>query len=39
MSKKHKGGSAPIPKGNQSQSGPQEPGEKPVVPTPKGAGL
>jgi hypothetical protein len=37
MSKKHKGGSAPIPKGNQSQSGPQVPGEKPVAPTPKGA--
>jgi hypothetical protein len=37
MSKKHKGGSAPIPKGNQSHSGPQEPGGKPVATTPKGA--
>jgi len=24
MSKKHKGGSAPVPKGNQSRSGPQQ---------------
>ena len=37
MSKKHKGGSAPIPQGNQSQTGSQKPGEKPIVPRPKGA--
>jgi len=38
MSKKHKGGSAPIPKGNQSQSGSQKkPGDKPIAPKPKGA--
>jgi hypothetical protein len=37
MSKKHKGGSAPIPKGNQLQSGLKELGEKPVATTPKGA--
>jgi hypothetical protein len=37
MSKKHKGGPAPIPKGNQSRSGPSEPGEKPIAPPPEGA--
>lgn len=37
MSKKHKGGSAPIPKGNQSQSGPQKAGVKPIAPKRKGA--
>jgi hypothetical protein len=37
MSKKHKGGPAPIPKGNQSQSGPQEPGDKPIALPPEGA--
>jgi hypothetical protein len=37
MSKKHKGGSSPIPEGNQSQSGPFQPGEKPIALTPKGA--
>jgi hypothetical protein len=37
MSKKHKGGPAPIPQGNQSHSGPQEPGEKPIAPGPDGA--
>jgi len=37
MSKKHKGGSAPIPKGNRSQSGSQEPGDKPIAPPPDGA--
>jgi hypothetical protein len=37
MSKKHKGGPAPIPKGNLSPSGPSEPGEKPIAPPPVGA--
>ena len=37
MSKKHKGGPAPIPKGNQSQSGSQEPREKPIASPPAGA--
>jgi hypothetical protein len=37
MSKKHKGGSAPIPKGNQSHSGPQKPEEKPLPAPPEGA--
>jgi hypothetical protein len=37
MSKKHKGSSAPIPKGNQSQSGREEPAETPINLTPKGA--
>ena len=37
MSKKHKGGPAPIPKGNQSHSGPQVPGDKPIAPPPDGA--
>ena len=37
MSKKHKGGPAPIPKGNQSLTGPQKPGKKPIAPPPAGA--
>lgn len=37
MSKKHKGGSVPIPKGNQSKSGPQKPGVNPSAPPPEGA--
>ena len=37
MSKKHKGGPAPIPKGNRSQSGSQEPGAEPIAATPEGA--
>jgi hypothetical protein len=37
MSKKHKGGPAPIPKGNQSQSGPQVPRDEPIAPSPEGA--
>ena len=37
MSKKHKDGPAPIPKGNQSQSVPNEPGEKPIALPPEGA--
>ena len=37
MSKKHKSGPAPTPKGNQSQSGPQKPGEEPIALAPEGA--
>jgi hypothetical protein len=37
MSKKHKGGPAPIPKRNQSRFGPQEPGNEPIAPKPAGA--
>ena len=37
MSKKHKGGPAPIPKGNQAQSGPSVPAEKPIASSPEGA--
>jgi hypothetical protein len=37
MSKKHKGGPAPIPKGNRSQSGPQQAGAKPITPSLKSA--
>jgi hypothetical protein len=37
MSKKHKGGPAPIPKRNQSQFGPQQPGNEPIALTPAGA--
>src|ERR1022692_3320401 len=35
MSKKHKGGPAPIPKGNQSHSGPQKPGGEPIAAPPE----
>lgn len=37
MSKKHKGGSAPIPKGNQPKDGSKKPGEMPNSPPPDGA--
>jgi hypothetical protein len=37
MSKTHKGGFAPIPKGNQARSGPRNPGRKPIAATPEGA--
>lgn len=37
MSKKHKDGSGPIPKCNQSQFGTHGPGQKPIAPTPSGA--
>jgi hypothetical protein len=37
MSKKHKGGPAPVPKGNQSQTGPEK-ADQPQTPTqPDGA--
>ena len=37
MSKKHRAGPAPIPTANQSQSGPREPGDKPIASPPEGA--
>jgi len=37
MSKKHKGGPAPIPKGNQSKSGPDMPLPDETPPQPHGA--
>jgi hypothetical protein len=37
MSKKHKGGPAPVPKGNQSQSGPQKSVLKDIPKKSKGA--
>lgn len=37
MSKKHKGGPAPIPKGNQSNAGPQQPIPGKMTPAPAGA--
>lgn len=37
MSKKHKGGSAPIPKGNQPKAGPQTAGEPEQLPPAVGA--
>ena len=37
MSKKHKGGPAPVPKGNQAHSGPQESALEPVPEKSKGA--
>jgi len=37
MSKKHKGGSAPVPKGNQSRSGPQQSLLENTRKKPKGA--
>jgi hypothetical protein len=37
MSKKHRGGPAPVPKGNQSQAGPQKWLQQEAPPTPEGA--
>jgi hypothetical protein len=37
MSKKHKGGPAPIPKGNQSHSDPQKPGKEQAAEKSHGA--
>jgi hypothetical protein len=37
MSKKHKGGPAPIPKGNRPQAGRYEPGTAPIATPPEGA--
>jgi hypothetical protein len=37
MSKKHKGGPAPIPEDNQSPMGPKKPGKKSTAKIPEGA--
>jgi hypothetical protein len=37
MSKKHKGGPAPVPKGNQPHAGPEQGVEKDTAPIPHGA--
>jgi hypothetical protein len=37
MSKKHKGGPAPIPKGNQSKAGPDKPAQPQTPAQPHGA--
>lgn len=37
MSKKHKGGPAPVPKGNQSHAGPGVPVKEDPTPPPHGA--
>jgi hypothetical protein len=37
MSKKHKGGPAPVPKGNQPHAGPEQGVEKDTPPIPHGA--
>jgi len=37
MSKKHKGGPAPIPKGNQSRTGPENRAEEQIPAQPHGA--
>ncbi len=37
MSKKHKGGPAPVPKGNQPKTGPEQPGLPETAAPPDGA--